>query len=77
MQTLPQQALQDTAEKLAQKLAQLHSMLTLITGNGRESFEQFSATVRDNYVWSCETMAGECCELADAVNSGLLSGSRA
>lgn len=53
----------DFNDELENKLHQLSSMLTIIHGCGYESFNQWSDQVKDNYLWSCSTVADEARQL--------------
>ncbi len=54
----------DVVDQLNMRLDHLTTMLTLITGEASESFNQHSAEIRDSYVCGCYTLANECRELA-------------
>lgn len=50
----------DIFDQMSAKILQLRSMLVLISGDGLDSFDSMSKELRENYLWACETLAGEC-----------------
>jgi predicted metal-dependent enzyme (double-stranded beta helix superfamily) len=54
----------DIKNQLSARTGQLHALLALIGGEGRERFEQMSGDIRDNYLWACDMIAKECNELS-------------
>lgn len=54
-------------DELSGKLAQLRAMLTVVSGSGFESFNEFNDELRGNYLWACATLATECEQLADSI----------
>jgi hypothetical protein len=58
-------------ERLSSKLIQLKALLTMTHGNAGETFNDMSDEMRDNYLWACASMAGDCEELAEAIGPRL------
>lgn len=54
----------DVRDQLAVRLSQLQSMLTMTYGNGFETFDNWSDTIKENYLWACSMLAAECKDLA-------------
>lgn len=53
----------DVRNQLDARLAQLDAMLTMIHGNGIDTFDDWSAPVKDHYLWACSMMVKECKDL--------------
>ena len=69
LQVNPAASLQDITEEVCTKLSMLKAMLTITHGCGAKSFDQWSDSVRDNYLWSCATMAEEIEALSERANT--------
>ncbi|CAG4883811.1 putative DNA binding protein, possibly associated to lesions; CP4-6 prophage (modular protein) [Georgfuchsia toluolica] len=54
-------------DQLTARLAQLESMLTMVTGEGLQAFTLISDVRQDNYLWGCLMMVEECRQLARIV----------
>ena len=54
----------DISDQLSARLDQIRAMLTLVIGEGGESFRQKSPQIQDNYLWGAAMMLDECKELA-------------
>ncbi len=52
---------------LGARLAQLAAMLTVINGEGQQTFASWSDEVQGNYIWACGSLASECEELSRAL----------
>jgi len=52
----------ESFDELNARLSQASAMLTMTYGN--EGFEQWSAEVKENYLWACSTMINQAKELA-------------
>ena len=50
-------------DALHAKLKQLQAMLLMTYGEANESFSSMNKEMRDNYLWACENMAGDCVTL--------------
>ncbi len=61
----PNAAPGDIADHLTAKLGQLSAMLHLVFGEGLESFENMSDSIKNSYLWSCAMIADECKELSE------------
>ncbi|HBU30325.1 MAG: hypothetical protein A2X71_11000 [Thiobacillus sp. GWE1_62_9] len=57
----------DIHDQLGARIAQLHAMLCMVTGEGIESFSSWSTEVQGDYLWTCSMMAAECKELMNHV----------
>ena len=44
-------------DKIVQKSTQLDAMLTIITGEGYETFSAWSDETKHNYLWACSSMS--------------------
>lgn len=53
---------------LSNKVTQLHSMLTVIIGEGFESFNNYNDNIKENYLWACADIADEVKRLSDEIN---------
>lgn len=53
----------DVRNQLDVRLSQLQSMLTMTYGAGFETFDNWSDTIKENYLWACSMLADECKEL--------------
>lgn len=60
-------------DQLSARLSQLTAMLTMVHGNGFESFSQWNDEIQDNYLWACTMLATECRDHVDHPNFGLVS----
>lgn len=54
-------------DQLTARLSQLSALLTMTTGSGFGSFNQWNDDIRSNYLWCCAMMARECKQLATLV----------
>lgn len=54
----------DVRNQFDARLAQLDAMLTMIHGNGIDTFDNWSTSVKDNYLWGCSMLVKECKDLA-------------
>ncbi|MBW8364716.1 MAG: hypothetical protein K0M39_09185 [Rhizobium sp.] len=54
----------DIKTQLSTRLSQLYAMLVTTTGDGFESFDNWSDEIKGNYLWACSMLAKECNELA-------------
>lgn len=61
---MAKQSITEQFDLLLTKLAQLEALLTATYGNSGESFDSMSELKRDNYLWACTDMAGDCAALA-------------
>ena len=50
----------DLIDHLAARISQLDAMLTMVCGQGADSFHQWSDDVQDNYLWACNSISTEC-----------------
>lgn len=57
----------DVRDQLSARLGQLHAMLTITYGAGAESFDGWSAKIKDDYLWACAMTAKECSELVSLI----------
>ena len=46
-------------DRLRMRAVQLSSLMTIITGNGRESFVSWNGTIQENVLWLASDMADE------------------
>lgn len=51
-------------EQLDTRLTQLSAMLTIVYGNGGETFRVWNDDIQDNFLWACQMLALECKDLA-------------
>ena len=47
-------------DELMAKLAMLTANLTVICGEGFDSFNRHNEDIQQNYIWGCSTLADEC-----------------
>jgi hypothetical protein len=57
----------DCFDQLTARLAQLRAMLHMVTGVGSDTFEQYSESIRESYLWACSMLADECVALSEHV----------
>lgn len=57
----------DIRDQLGARIAQLHAMLVMVTGEGIENFSLSSTEVQGDYLWNCSMLAAECKELIEHV----------
>ena len=55
---------QNWLDDLQKKTMQLHALLQMAYGGGRENFSNLNDDLRDSYVWACADLAGDCETLA-------------
>lgn len=58
----------DVQTQLSARLSQLSAMLRMTMGAGFQAFEQYNEATRENYLWTCSTLADECEELLDTLS---------
>lgn len=63
------QDVRDDCNRLTRKLSQLEAVLHGTYGDSREGFDSMADDVRENYMWACADLAGECKELAQRVST--------
>jgi len=68
------QDLREQCNHLDRKLAQLEALLHATYGVSQEGFDAMAAELRDNYMWACSDLAGECRALANHVSTVVYQG---
>lgn len=63
-QLAPEASKIDIMDQLQARLAQLSAMLCTTYGAGFATFDNWSDTVKENYLWGCASLAQECDELS-------------
>jgi len=63
------QAVQIECDTLLKKIAQLEALLHGTYGEAQEGFNSMADELRDNYLWACADLAGECKELTCRIDS--------
>lgn len=56
-----------TIDRLADVLTHLHAQLVMITGNGHESFAEYSDAIQASYLYGCSKQAQEAVDLLRVV----------
>lgn len=54
-------------DNLTAKLAQLKALLAMTFGGGAEAFNGLAEGVRDDYLWACSDLVGDCVNLTAAI----------
>jgi hypothetical protein len=60
----------DEYDGLTAKLAMLSANLSVISGDGFNSFNGLNNEIQQNYIWGCATLADECRAIIDR-NTGI------
>ncbi|WP_093390251.1 hypothetical protein [Rugamonas rubra] len=55
--------------QLSRKAGHLSAMLTLIIGDGLDSFDTFNDEIRGQYLWDCSDLTGEISSLSQQMES--------
>lgn len=63
----------ELCDQLAARLDQLSAMLTIVTGNGFETFSRWNDEIQCNYLWACNMISDECRDLVNHANFSLVS----
>lgn len=58
-------AIVDGIDLLQTRLAHLSAMLEITYGAGFETFDNWSPTIRENFLWACSSLANECRDLSN------------
>jgi hypothetical protein len=67
-QLRPEASQLDILCQLQARLSQLDAMLTHVTGNGSETFQNWNDRLQDNYLWGCRMITNECKDLAGHID---------
>lgn len=57
----------DALDRLNEQAAQLSAMLTVIIGEGAQTFDRYSDDVRRTYLWACADRARELRSIASSL----------
>jgi len=58
---------EDACDVLSRKAAQLSALLTVIVGEGFDSFNLYNDEIKQNYLWACQDLAWEVKSLSGRV----------